>query len=250
MMPTRQYKQSLHDGNREWVTLLACICADGTALPPGIIYAAAGRAVQQSWVSEIDPKKHSVHFTTSPIGWTNNDLGLTWLEQVFDQYSKPKARRRWRLLIIDGHGSHVTKDFITYCDNNKILLIIFPPHATHTLQPLDVVCFKPLAQNYTKGLDARTQKTQGWVPVKKAEFFPLFWDAWVKTFAKKLVLKAFEATGLFPQDADRIFHRFKPATPEKLTTPSHQTALSTEPGEPPWLKAKALLRWVVVDSDS
>jgi hypothetical protein len=56
----RQYKQSLHDGNREWVTLLACICADGTALPPGIIYASAGRAVQQSWVSEIDPKKHSV----------------------------------------------------------------------------------------------------------------------------------------------------------------------------------------------
>jgi hypothetical protein len=88
------------------------------------------------------------------------------------------------------------------------------------------------------------------MPVKKADFFPLFWDAWVKTFTKKLVLKALEATGLFPQDADRILHRFKPATPEKLSTPPHQTALSTEPGEPPWLKAKALLRSAVVDSDS
>lgn len=28
-------KQSSHDGNRTWMTLLACICADGTALPPG-----------------------------------------------------------------------------------------------------------------------------------------------------------------------------------------------------------------------
>jgi hypothetical protein len=44
----KQFKQSLHDGNREWVTLLACICADGTALSLGIIYAAARRAVQQS----------------------------------------------------------------------------------------------------------------------------------------------------------------------------------------------------------
>lgn len=39
---------------------------------------------------------------------------------------------------MDGHQSHLTKDFIDYCDHNKILLAIFPPHATHTLQPLDV----------------------------------------------------------------------------------------------------------------
>jgi hypothetical protein len=73
----RQYKQSLHDGNREWVTLLAAICADGSHLPPGIIFPAAGRAVQASWVHSIDPKKHSIHFTTSPSRWTDNDLGLT-----------------------------------------------------------------------------------------------------------------------------------------------------------------------------
>jgi hypothetical protein len=58
---------------------------------------------------------------------------LTWLEQVFDRYTKAKARRRYRLLILDGHGSHVTKDFIDYCDSYKILLLIFPPYATHTL---------------------------------------------------------------------------------------------------------------------
>ena len=28
------------DGNRDWVTLLTCICADGTFLPPSIIYQA------------------------------------------------------------------------------------------------------------------------------------------------------------------------------------------------------------------
>ena len=33
-------------------------------------------------------------------------------------------------------------DLIDYCNDNKILLAIFPPHATHTLQPLNVGMFK------------------------------------------------------------------------------------------------------------
>lgn len=40
-------------------------------------------------------------------------------------------------------------DFIEYCDKRRILLMVFPPHSTHTLQPLDVVMFKPLSQAYT-----------------------------------------------------------------------------------------------------
>jgi hypothetical protein len=35
---SEQVKESLQDGNREWVPVLACIGADGTALPPGVIF--------------------------------------------------------------------------------------------------------------------------------------------------------------------------------------------------------------------
>jgi hypothetical protein len=34
---------ALHGGNREWVTTLAPLCADGTALPSGIIYRVRAR---------------------------------------------------------------------------------------------------------------------------------------------------------------------------------------------------------------
>ena len=34
-------KQALQDGNREWVTLLASVWADGSALPPGLIFTGA-----------------------------------------------------------------------------------------------------------------------------------------------------------------------------------------------------------------
>lgn len=33
-----EIKAVLQDGNQEWITLLACICADGTALTPSLIY--------------------------------------------------------------------------------------------------------------------------------------------------------------------------------------------------------------------
>jgi hypothetical protein len=96
--------------------------------------------------------KHNVFVTSSPSGWTNNDIGLAWGEQVFDWHTKKKARLSYWLLILNGHGSHVTIDFIEYCDKNRILLATFPPYSTHSLQPLDVVCFAPLAGSCTDEL--------------------------------------------------------------------------------------------------
>jgi hypothetical protein len=62
--------------------------------------------------------------------------------------------------------------FIEYYDKNRILLVIFPAHATDTLQPLYVAIFSPLSNAYTTQLgnsinslmiDASEQqiKTQG-----------------------------------------------------------------------------------------
>ncbi|KAF1364440.1 hypothetical protein EJ07DRAFT_99380, partial [Lizonia empirigonia] len=67
----------------------------------------------------------------------------------------------------------------------------------------DVVCFKSLSQNYSTELDTHNHKTLGWLPVDKADFFSLFWPAWVGTFTESLVLTAFEATGIHPPNATR-----------------------------------------------
>jgi hypothetical protein len=84
---------------------------------------------------------------------------MAWLEQVFQRATKEKALRDYRLLIIDGHGSHLTMDFINYCDSHRIILAIIPPHSTHTLQPLDVVMFKSLSSAYSKELSNHLQTT-------------------------------------------------------------------------------------------
>jgi len=41
------------------------------------------KAIQSDWVEDIKAGKHNVFTSSSPSGWTNNDIGLAWLEQVF-----------------------------------------------------------------------------------------------------------------------------------------------------------------------
>jgi hypothetical protein len=64
--------------------------------------------------------------------------------------------------------------FIEYCKAHKILLAVFSPHSTHTLQSLNVVCLKPLSTSYSSQLGDYLFKTQGLLAVQKRDFFLLF----------------------------------------------------------------------------
>ena len=68
-------------------------------------------------------------------------------------------------------------DFIKYCDQNKILLAVYPPHSTQTLQPLDVVMFKPLTTAYSNKVAGFIERSQGLTSISKRDFFPLFYQA-------------------------------------------------------------------------
>jgi hypothetical protein len=216
--------------------------ADGFALPPAVIFPSSSLTVQHSWLKGFEAKKDCVHFGTSLNGWTNDALGLAWLKQVFDRYTRVRARGKYRLLILDGHGSHVTKAFIEYAHANKILVLLFPPHATHALQPLDVACFRSLAHHYSEELLHRGHTTEGWAPVAQSDFFPLFWAAWKKTFTKDLIEEAFRCTGIHPPDADVVLESFKNTTPKSPSTTPEPTGLKPAPEPPSWRKTQRLLK--------
>jgi hypothetical protein len=206
----REVCKSLQDGSRKWITVVAAVSAAGDQLLPTVIFPGSANSLQSTWVDDVKAGKHDVFLTATASGWSNNDLGLAWLEQVFNRCTKEKARhgRDWRLLILDGHGSHVTNDFIDYCDDHWILLAILPPHSTHTPQPLDVVLFKPLSTVYSNQLSSHLQCNQGLVSTRKCDFFLLFWRAWEVLFRKETILKSFEATGIWPMNRERVLKRF------------------------------------------
>jgi hypothetical protein len=72
-------------------------------------------------------------FAFNTNGWLSNAFGVAYLTQVFDPCTRDKAGRGRRLLIVDGHSSHVNMEFIRTCDRLKILLLILPPHSTQRL---------------------------------------------------------------------------------------------------------------------
>ncbi|EED12682.1 pogo transposable element, putative [Talaromyces stipitatus ATCC 10500] len=236
------YKQHLQDGNREWITTIGCICANGTALAPSLIYMAKSGFIQDSWLQDYDPQTQRCFFAASESGWTNNDIGYRWLVDVFDKETKSQASRGWRLLILDGHGSHVTMKFIEYCDSNRILLAIFPAHATHTLQPLDVALFSPLSNAYTKQLDDFIRDSQGFTRLTKRDFFRLFWASWNEVFISKNINSAFRTTGLYPFDPEIVINKFN----KKITSRpfSSESGASIIPPED-WRRLEKLVKTVV-----
>lgn len=247
----KKVRSAIQDGNRTWVTVLAATCADGTRLSPSIIYEAAGPDVRDNWVAEMDPERHQCFFTTSPSGWTNNDIGLSWLEQVFDRETKAKARTRYRLLIVDGHGSHLTQKFLDYCLAHKILLAILPPHSTHTVQPLDVCCFKALSSAYDVALQNYMSRSLGISPVRKGDFFPVFWEAWEKSMSQELILSSYKATGLSPFNPDVVLDRFRHKTRERSNslTSLRESSTSYYSGDE-WPKINNTLRKITTDDNS
>ena len=88
----------------------------------------------------------------------------------------------YRLLIMDGHGSHNTEEFREYCKEQKIVVLCMPPYSSHLLQTLDVSCFVPLKRAYYTEMESWSRYTR--TQVKKETFLPAFSVAFNKAITK------------------------------------------------------------------
>jgi hypothetical protein len=68
-------RQSRQDGNREFITLIACISAVGKALPPTLLYKGVSRDLQDTWVEELKDIDN-MFFGSTENSWTNDIYGL------------------------------------------------------------------------------------------------------------------------------------------------------------------------------
>lgn len=129
-------------------------------------------------------------FTSSLNGWTTNEHGANWLLNIFHKETAVKAKRVWRLLFVDGHGSHLNESFYNWCKTHRILSIVYSPHSTHRLQPLDVGMFPPLAAFYSQGLERLIRIPEGYYSITKRDFFSIFWIAFKRAFMEANITSA------------------------------------------------------------
>ncbi|KAF2277287.1 uncharacterized protein EI97DRAFT_374825, partial [Westerdykella ornata] len=116
--------------------------------------------------------------------------------------------------------------------------------STHTLQPLDIIMFSPLAASYKAELTALIDRDQGLISITKRNFFTLFYTAWSSSFKNPtLVCKAFETTGISPLNPNAILKRFKP--PLESVRPSSSSSSSSVLSASDWRKIERLLQQAV-----
>jgi hypothetical protein len=183
--------------------LIQSICATGYTTLPFIIY--KGRVHISAWYEEADIL-YNWKLSVSENGWTNNTLGLEWLKH-FDVYTKMRQVEVYQLLILDGHKSHLNQDFKNYCFEQKILTLCMPPHSSHILQPLNVVCFSLLKRKYSQCV--RDLVRQRVFHINKEGFLPAFKDAFFDVFIEENCRKAFEALGIVPINAQVVLDRLE-----------------------------------------
>jgi len=68
----------------------------------------------------------------------------------FNFYTASYTKGKYQLLILNGHDSHHSKEFETYCQEYNIITLYMPPYSSYLLQPSDVSCFGPLKKVYSR----------------------------------------------------------------------------------------------------
>ena len=212
----RQYMTA--NGSREWVSLLECISATGKALSPWVIF--KGKMHKASWMKTLK----SGHIALSDNGWTDNELGVAWLKDCFhpetlryDDSGKPRTR----LLIFDGHASHISSEAIQFCLESNIIPLCLPRHSTHLLQPLDVGVFSPYAHYYKKNLANRCRFAAHY-SVDKVDFLEILQETRDQTLTETTILSAWEKSGLSPLCPDQVLRQLpeRPSTPQPALVPN------------------------------
>ena len=191
----------LQPGNREWVTAIETICSDGYSLPPCVVF--QGKVYIAGWFESNLPSDWRIEVSSN--GWTTDEIGLRWLEKHFIPHTNSRVRGRYRLLILDGHGSHLTPQFDRICADNNIIPLCMPAHSSHLLQPLDVGCFAPLKRAYGRFVSDLARASYN--HIDKLDFLAEYPRARIEAFKPQTIQTSFAATGITPFNPERVLSK-------------------------------------------
>jgi hypothetical protein len=201
--------------NRESATAIEAISAGGEVCPAFLIL--SGQVIMSHYILQASQDPRAA-IAVTPTGYTNDELAMQWIKH-FNKHTQAKQVGKKRLLLVDGHGSHHTKEFIRYCDENSIVPFGMPPHMTHLLQPLDVVVFQPLKHYYAKELDYMVR--DGLTNITKVEFLAVIEGVRKKAFTNSTILSAFKKAGISPFNPVPILEELKHRCVQRTPSPLH-----------------------------
>lgn len=135
----REVKVRTTGYEKQRVTVMLCITADGRKLPPYII-------LKRKNMPKNEPFPSDVIVRAQEKGWMTAELMSDWIRVVWQRrpgamLGGPSGTRS--MLVLDAFRGHLTPEVKTRLQNSNCDLVVIPGGMTPVLQPLDVSVNKP-----------------------------------------------------------------------------------------------------------
>lgn len=172
------------------VTMAAAVNALGNAMPPFFVFPRI--RYQSHFVRDGPP---GCVGAGNSSGWMEEAQFLEFLRHF--HHHVESSRDSKVLLLLDNHTSHISIKALDYCKENGIVVLSFPPHCSHKLQPLDRSVYGPLKKFVNTGCDAWMRSHPGQtmsiydIPSVVASAFPL-------AFTPRNIQAGFRVAGIYP----------------------------------------------------
>ena len=203
-------------GNKSQITVIGCVNATGTAIPPFVIFDA--KSLNTEWTEGEVP---GTIYGLSDRGWVDIELFKGWFNNHFLRHA---VASRPILLLLDGHSSHCyNPETIREAKKNDVILFTLVPHTSHETQPLDTAVFSPLKAHWKEACHKFIQANPGRV-ITKYQFSSLLSESWMKTMVPSTTISGFRKCGVFPFDPKAVL---KCDLPKNLNK-NHQSCTQAE----------------------
>lgn len=171
--------------------------AFGVQTPPLLIF--QGKRLPNQ-IKQFLPK--GWHAAVSESGWINSEIFFDYISQKFYPWLVENGILTPIILFVDGHVSHRSLELSQFCLDKKIILVSFLPNMTHICQPMDVVAFGPVKNNWVKILKAFRNSHQELNRMPRDLFCQLLGKCVNESLNPELLKTSFVKTGLNPFDAN------------------------------------------------
>ncbi|MBS0032909.1 MAG: hypothetical protein KFE23_02420 [Candidatus Baumannia cicadellinicola] len=128
------------------VTVACAISATGNSIPPFFVF------------PRVHFKDHFIAYgppgsagSSNKSGWIQEEDFALFLKH-FHKHTKSSIENPC-LLLLDNPGSHLSIDGLNFAKDNGIIMLSFPPHCSHKLQPLDKSVYGPLKKYVNSACD-------------------------------------------------------------------------------------------------
>eukprot|EP00873_Tetraselmis_striata_P042693 jgi/Tetstr1/462957/TSEL_007905.t1 len=81
-----------------------------------------------------------IQITHQDNAWMDRAIFLKWVKDIFLPWTVDKRSTETpMILIMDNLGAHINPEVLQLFVDNHVIIVPLPPHASHFLQPLDVI---------------------------------------------------------------------------------------------------------------